>query len=35
MSSLLGEDVTRWMLDAYASEARESPQHLGAATSSR
>ena len=23
MSSLLGEDVTRWMLDAYASEARD------------
>jgi hypothetical protein len=23
MSELLGEEVTRWMLDAYASEARE------------
>ena len=23
MSALLGEEVTRWMLDAYASEARE------------
>jgi hypothetical protein len=31
MSELLGEEVTRFMLDAYASEARDNAQHLGRA----
>jgi hypothetical protein len=30
MSALLGEEISRWMLDAYASEAREA-HHISAA----